>query len=92
MFDPTMGVKIPQKGDRYEVIGYPGYKAEQDRPFACRRRGCVCGGCNGVRTVYPGTVERIIAWADNSYDAVVACDDGETRTTQLVAPHGDVCF
>ena len=81
----------PAVGDRFEVTELNGYRLVQDRPFACRPV-CTCGACDGTRTRYPGTVTGIIAWMDNSTDAVVMCDDGVERRAMVDGPHGDLCF
>ena len=93
----------PKEGDRYDVSVLTGYKLHQERPGLCNQwaphpdtgrytSGCKCGKCNGVTTVHPGTVERLIYWADNSREAIVKCDDGETRRVMLAPPSGDICF
>jgi hypothetical protein len=86
-----MSVHIPNQGDRFSVSVLRGYRLVQNRPFECRPV-CRCGECNGHTTVYDGTVERVIYWADNSIEVMVRCDDGELRYRRLVGPHGDVCF
>lgn len=78
-------------GDRFTVEVRSGYRLVQDRPYECHYQ-CMCGECNGHIARYPGVVTRVIAWADNSIDAEVACDDGQTRTAQIDGPHGDVSF
>lgn len=84
-------MKTVEAGERVDVPVLSGYKLVQERPYDCRF-GCTCErGCNGTTTIYPGTVERVIYWADNSTEAVVACDDGETRRLMLAYPSGDVC-
>ena len=99
-----MPTKTVNAGDRLDVPVLRGYKLVQERPFECRGwsphpvtgvygGGCKCGNnCHGETTVYPGTVEKVIYWADNSREAIVACDDGETRSVMLVHAHGDVCY
>jgi hypothetical protein len=93
---------IPAEGDRIQVPVLRGYTLEQDRPMACRTYGqyangsygwgCKCGECHGNTILYPGTVERVVYYADNSTEVEVLCDDGTRRITQPVPPHGDVCF
>lgn len=80
----------PTKGDRVVVPVLSGYKLVQNRPFDCRY-SCHCGTCNGSTTEYPGTVDNVIYWADNSVEAEVRCDDGEMRLLRLKPPSGDVC-
>lgn len=92
---------IPAEGSRTVVPVLSGYTLVQNRPMACRTwspradgrysSGCKCGTCDGSTTRYPGTVEKVIHYADNSIEMEVACDDGQTRRVMLVAPHGDVC-
>ena len=81
----------PQTGDRFTVRVLSGYRLWQERPFECRP-ACVCGTCNGTTTEYPGMVDRVIYWADNSREAVVRCDDGKVRREMLAPPSGDACF
>lgn len=78
------------EGGRVNIHHRPGMKLVQDRPFECRH-GCKCGTCDGVLTEYPGTVDRIIYYADNSIVAYVDCDDGERRHIDLKASSGDPC-
>lgn len=80
-----------QKGERLVVTRRLGYKLHQERPFNCRM-GCECGTCDGTLHEYPGTVEQIIYYADNSIEAYVMCDDGERRMQRLSNPSGDVCY
>lgn len=79
------------EGERTTVSERVGYKLAQNRPYSCRYL-CECGECDGVVTEYEGTVEKMIYWMDNSVEAVVRCDDGETRSKMLRHPSGDVCF
>lgn len=78
-------------GDEITFSKTRGYKLVQDRRFNCRTV-CACGECNGKTTTYEGVITKVIHWMDNSSDAEVLCTDGETRTTQLMYSHGDVCF
>jgi hypothetical protein len=80
-----MATTIPAKGDRVEVHELTGYVLTQHRPYECRI-ACECGECNGRSTAYPGAVERVIYWADNSIEAEVACDDGRIRLLHLTPP------
>jgi len=81
---------IPTKGDRHTVNIRTGYRLAQNRPHDCRHV-CVCGDCNGHTSAHPGTVERVIPYADNSVEINVRCDDGRVRRAMVVAPHGDRC-
>lgn len=90
-----------REGDRVVVTELRGYRLSQDRPSACNwgpeadgryTSNCKCGGnCNGTSVEFPGTVDEIIYWADNSVEATVQCDDGERRRLRLRAPYGDLC-
>jgi hypothetical protein len=79
------------RGQRMTVTERSGYVAHQYRPHECRPL-CECGKCNGIVTAYEGVVTGFVRWADNSRDATVLCDDGISRTVQLVGPSGDACF
>ena len=94
--------EIPKEGDRVIVSELSGYVLEQNRPHECRTAGshpvtgewtfgCKCGKCGGTTTKHPGTVIRVIHWADNSVESQVKCDDGKVRLMRHVHPHGDVC-
>ena len=88
-----MPTRIPEVGDRVSVEEVRGYKLIQERPFDCRGRECKCGkACHGTWTTYPGVVEQVYYYADNSIEASVMCDDGQRRVLRLVAPHGDLCY
>lgn len=80
-----MATTIPAKGDRVSVSELSGYVLTQHRPYECRV-ACSCGECNGHSTAYPGVVREVIYWADNSIEATVDCDDGETRILRLSPP------
>jgi hypothetical protein len=85
-----MASKIPAKGERVSVPVLTGYRVYQDRPFVCRP-SCSCGNCNGRSENFWGYVDDVIYYADNSIEARVICDDGQTRTLRLAAPSGDTC-
>ena len=81
---------IPSKGDRVSVFEQQGYTLHQHRPGDCRGC-CKCGECEGHSVEFPGTVDEVVYWADNSIEAMVACDDGQRRILRLSAPSGDPC-
>jgi hypothetical protein len=82
--------QLPAAGDRVMVPVLTGYRMVQDRPRECYYR-CVCGDCYGHTVEYPGIVEKVIHYADNSIESEVMCDDGKRRRLIHAAPHGDPC-
>ena len=79
------------KGTRVEVSALEGYVLTQHRPFECRVK-CECGTCNGTTRKHIGTLRETVYWADNSIEAFIDCEDGETRIHRFTPPSGDACF
>jgi hypothetical protein len=99
-----MATQTTKTGDRVIVSELVGYVLPQHRPFGCSgwrpsklkpgtyTGDCECGRCNGHTERYPGTVDRIIEWADNSTEAGGAGDDRHERRMMIRPPSGDRCY
>jgi hypothetical protein len=90
-------------GERVVLSVLEGYVPDQNRPMDCRGNGgyhkvtgewtfgCKCGECGGRTRLVEGTSKGVTYYMDNSTEATVECDDGETRIARIEYPHGDLC-